>query len=55
MQDNWPKHVVAAGLLVRRGEYVLLVRTPRRGWGWPGGRIELGGDALVDQTLDDLG
>ena len=35
---NPPKHIVAAGMLVERGDEVLLVRTERRGWEFPGGQ-----------------
>jgi len=53
MQDHWPKHVVAAGLLVRKEEHVLLVRTPRRGWEFPGGQIELG-EAVTDGVIREV-
>ena len=53
MQDNWPKHVVAAGLLVRKDGHVLLVRTPRRGWEFPGGQIELG-EAVTDGAIREV-
>ena len=36
----WPRHVVAAGALIRKESSVLLVRTLRRGWETPGGQIE---------------
>ena len=41
MERDFPRHVVAAGCLVRKGDLVLLVRTPRRGWEFPGGQVEL--------------
>ena len=53
MQDSWPKHVVAAGLLVHKDEHVLLVRTPRRGWEFPGGKIELG-EAVTDGAIREV-
>ena len=34
-------------MLVERGEEVLLVRTPRRGWEFPGGQIEEGESVLA--------
>ena len=43
---NPPKHIVAAGMLVERGDEVLLVRTERRGWEFPGGQIEEGESVL---------
>ena len=53
MQPNGPKHIVAAGLLVTRGDRVLLVRTPRRGWEFPGGQIEEG-ESLLDGVLREV-
>lgn len=44
---------VAAGILVERGSEVLLVETPRRGWEFPGGRIEEG-ETIVDGVLREL-
>ena len=48
-----PRHTVAAGLLVRRGDEVLLVKTPRRGWEFPGGQIEEG-EALLDGVVREV-
>lgn len=48
-----PKFHVAAGILVRRGDDMLLVRTPRRGWEFPGGRIEAG-ETIVDGVLREV-
>ena len=42
-----PRHVVAAGALVWKGDQILLVRTPRRGWEFPGGQIEEGENILA--------
>lgn len=43
-----PKHIVSAAALVTN-EYdeILLVRTPRRGWEFPGGQIEKG-ETIID-------
>jgi 8-oxo-dGTP diphosphatase len=54
-----PKHVVAASALVtnEQGE-VLLVRTPRRGWEFPGGQIEKGEtiiEGLQREILEESG
>ena len=46
MHLNPPKHIVAAGMLVERGDAVLLVKTERRGWEFPGGQIEEGESVL---------
>lgn len=53
MQPNDPKHIVAAGLLVEKGDRVLLVRTPRRDWEFPGGQIEEG-ESLLDGVLREV-
>ena len=53
MNYREPRHVVAAGMLVARGEEVLLVRTPRRGWEFPGGQIEEG-ESVVDGVLREV-
>lgn len=53
MQPNWPKHVVAAGLLVEKGDRVLLVRTERRGWEFPGGQIEEG-ESVLDGVVREV-
>lgn len=48
-----PEFSVAAGILVERGNEVLLVETPGRGWEFPGGRIEEG-ETIVDGVLREL-
>jgi len=53
MGNTWPKHVVAAGLLVRKDAQVLLVRTPRHGWEFPGGQIELG-ESITDGAIREV-
>ena len=46
--DSWvetkqfPAHLISAAGLVYRGEQVLLIRSARRGWEFPGGVIEQG-------------
>ena len=43
-----PKHIVAVGCLVRNDDdKVLLVRSPRRGWEFPGGQVEEGEDLIA--------
>lgn len=40
---NHPKHIVAvSGLISRSNGQVLLIRSPRRGWEFPGGQLEEG-------------
>ena len=50
---NPPKHIVAAGMLVERGDEVLLVRTERRGWEFPGGQIEEG-ESVLDGVIREV-
>ena len=50
---EYPRHIVAAGALVSKGDTVLLVRTPRRGWEFPGGQIEEG-ETLTEGLLREL-
>ncbi len=51
--DSWaeakvfPTHLVSAAGLVYKGEKVLLIRSPRRGWEFPGGVIEQG-ETILD-------
>ena len=37
-----PVHTVSAAGLVQRGDEVLLIKNPRRGWEFPGGLVEQG-------------
>ena len=53
MNSNPPKHIVAAGMLVERGAEVLLVRTERRGWEFPGGQIEEG-ESVLDGVVREV-
>ena len=49
----YPKHIVAAGALVSKEDKVLLVRTPRRGWEFPGGQIEEG-EPVIQGLMREL-
>ena len=53
MHSNSPKHIVAAGILVERGDEVLLVKTERRGWEFPGGQIEEG-ESVLDGVIREV-
>ena len=53
MNLNCPRHIVAAGILVERGDEVLLVRTERRGWEFPGGQIEEG-ESVLDGVVREV-
>ena len=53
-----PAHIVSAAGLARRGSEVLLVRSPRRGWEFPGGEAEPGEsvmDALAREIREETG
>ncbi len=54
-----PRHIVAVGSLVARADgKVLLIRSPRRGWEFPGGQVELGEsltDALIREIHEETG
>lgn len=55
---DMPVYFVAVGGLVVRGDQVLLVRHPRRGWEFPGGQVEQGEsllDALVREIREESG
>ena len=53
MSAGPPNHIVAAGILVRRGDEVLLVRTEKRGWEFPGGQIEEG-ESVLDGVVREV-
>lgn len=53
MHSNSPKHIVAAGMLVERGDEGLLVKTERRGWEFPGGQIEEG-ESVLDGVIREV-
>jgi 8-oxo-dGTP diphosphatase len=43
-----PKHIVAvAGLVLDAESRVLMIRSPRRDWEFPGGQVELGEDLMT--------
>lgn len=42
-----PVLIVSAAGLVRRGDEVMLVRSPRQGWELPGGQVEQGESVLA--------
>ncbi len=48
-----PVHTVSAGGLVLRGDEVLLQRSARRGWEFPGGMVEEG-ESVVDGLLREI-
>lgn len=54
-----PQHIVAADAVVRDGQgRLLLVRTPARGWEFPGGQVEVGEgltQALEREVLEESG
>lgn len=54
-----PRHIVAvSGMIEDDAGRVLLVKTPRRGWEFPGGQVELGEtliEALVREVCEESG
>lgn len=54
-----PQHIVAvSGLITHPDGRILLVRSPRRGWEFPGGQVETGEDliaALQRETEEESG
>lgn len=53
-----PVHTVSAAGLVQRGDEVLLIKNPRRGWEFPGGMVEQGESvlqALVREIEEETG
>jgi 8-oxo-dGTP diphosphatase len=54
-----PKHIVAAsGLITNPRGQILLIRSPKRGWEFPGGQVEEGEtliQALVRETREEAG
>lgn len=59
MRADAPKHIVAAGALVRNATgAVLLIDSPWRGWEFPGGQVEQGEDiisALKREVFEESG
>ena len=62
--DNWLEtkqlqvHFVSAAGIVYKGDKVLLIRTARRGWEYPGGIVEQGEailDGLKREILEESG
>jgi 8-oxo-dGTP diphosphatase len=60
--DNWwtefPVHFVSAAGVVFKEDKVLLIRSDKRGWEFPGGLVELGEsvlDALKREILEESG
>jgi len=44
----FPTHIVAVGGLISNNEgNILLVKSPRRGWKFPGGQVEVGEDLMT--------
>jgi 8-oxo-dGTP diphosphatase len=56
---GFPTHIVAVGGLISNSEgKVLLVKSPRRGWEFPGGQVEIGEDlicALKREVMEEAG
>lgn len=54
-----PKHIVAVSALISHPDgRILLVRSPRRGWEFPGGQVELGEtltEALTREVREEAG
>lgn len=56
---NYPTHIVAvAGLITNAAQEILLIKSPKRGWEFPGGQVETGEsliDALQREILEESG
>lgn len=55
---NYTHFVSVAGLVTDDGENILLVKSPRRGWEYPGGLVEPGEtlqDALIREIKEESG
>ncbi|MCG9127507.1 NUDIX hydrolase [Candidatus Poribacteria bacterium] len=56
---NHPKHIVAvSGLISHPDGNILLIKSPRRGWEFPGGQVEEGEtiiDALIREIEEETG
>lgn len=56
---GFPTHIVAVGGLISNSEgKVLLVKSPSRGWEFPGGQVEIGEDlisALKREVMEEAG
>ena len=53
-----PVHTVSAAALIARGDEVLLIKNPRRGWEFPGGMVEQGEsviEALKREIMEETG
>ena len=59
MPHTHPQHIVAAGCLVTNADnHILLVRSPKRGWEFPGGQVEEGeaiDKAVVREVYEESG
>ena len=42
-----PVHTVSAAALISRGDEVLLIKNPRRGWEFPGGMVDQGESVIA--------
>lgn len=56
---NHPTHIVAvSGLISHQDGNILLIKSPRRGWEFPGGQVEEGEniiDALIREVQEETG
>ncbi len=48
-----PVHTISAAGLVIRGDKVLLIRSPRRGWEFPGGMVEQG-ESIIQALMREI-
>ena len=48
-----PVHTVSAAALISRGDEVLLIKNPRRGWEFPGGMVDQG-ESIIAGLLREI-
>jgi 8-oxo-dGTP diphosphatase len=50
---NDPKHILAASVVVLQDGEILLIKSPKRGWEFPGGQVEVG-ESITDAAIREV-